>query len=54
MFLDRALHTASRTPLEGAQLGDLPGVGRVMIDGVVRCGRSRNSLPAMEVPVVVQ
>jgi len=25
-----------------------------MIDGVVRCGRSRNSLPAMEVPVVVQ
>jgi enamidase len=38
--------------LESIQLGDLPGVGMVMIDGVVRC--SRNSLPAMEVPVVVQ
>jgi len=25
-----------------------------MIDGVVRCGRSRNSRPAMEVPVLVQ
>ena len=40
--------------LESIQLGDLPGVGRVKIDGAVRCGRSRNSLPAMEVPVVVQ
>jgi len=24
----------------------------VMIDGIVRCGRSRNTPPAMEVPVV--
>jgi enamidase len=29
-------------------------VGMVMIDGVVRCGRSRNTPPAMDVPVVVQ
>jgi enamidase len=28
-------------------------VGMVMIDGVVRCGRSRNTPLAMEVPVVV-
>jgi enamidase len=28
-------------------------VGMVMIDGVVRCGRSRNTPPEMEVPVVV-
>lgn len=54
VFLDRAQHTAGRTLLESIQLGDLPGVGMVMIDGVVRCGRSRNTPPAMEVPVVVQ
>ena len=54
VFLDRAQHTAGRTLLESVQLGDLPGVGMVMIDGVVRCGRSRNTPPAMEVPVVVQ
>jgi enamidase len=54
VFLDRAQHTAGRTLLESLQLGDLPGVGMVMIDGVVRCGRSRNTPPAMEVPVVVQ
>jgi len=25
----------------------------VMIDGIVRCGRSRNTPPATEIPVVV-
>ncbi len=53
VFLDRAQHTAGRTLLESVQLGDIPGVGMVMIDGIVRCGRSRNTPPATEVPVVV-
>jgi enamidase len=53
VFLDRAQHTAGRTLLESVQLGDIPGVGMVVIDGIVRCGRSRNTPPAMEVPVVV-
>jgi len=53
VFLDRAQHTAGRTLLESIQLGDIPGVGMVMIDGLVRCGRSRNTPPAAEVPVVV-
>jgi len=53
VFMDRAQHTAGRTLLESIQLGDLPGVGMVMIDGIVRCGRSRNTPPATEVPVVV-
>jgi len=53
VFLDRAQHTAGRTLLESVRLGDLPGVGMVMIDGIVRCGRSRNTPPAHEVPVVV-
>jgi enamidase len=54
VFLDRAQHTAGRTLLDSVALGDIPGVGMVVIDGVVRCGRSRNTPPATEVPVVVQ
>ncbi|MFL6662380.1 MAG: amidohydrolase family protein [Rhizobacter sp.] len=53
VFMDRAQHTAGRTLLESVQLGDIPGVGMVMIDGIVRCGRSRNTPPATEVPVAV-
>lgn len=53
VFMDRAQHTAGRTLLESVQLGDIPGVGMVMIDGIVRCGRSRNTPPATEIPVVV-
>ncbi|MBL8333201.1 MAG: amidohydrolase family protein, partial [Rubrivivax sp.] len=45
VFLDRAQHSAGRTLLESVRLGDLPGVGMVMIDGIVRCGRSRNTPP---------
>lgn len=52
VFLDRAQGTAGRTLLESLQLGDIPGVGMVMIDGLVRCGRSRNTPPATEVPVL--
>ena len=44
---------AGRTLLESVQLGDIPGVGMVMIDGIVRAGRSRNTPPAQEVPMVV-
>ena len=53
VFLDRAQHTAGRSLLESVQLGDLPGVGMVMIDGLVRCGRSRNTPPAQTVPEIV-
>ena len=53
VFMDRAQHTAGRTLLESVQLGDIPGVGMVMIDGIVRCGRSRNTPPATEVPEVL-
>ena len=53
VFMDRAQHTAGRTLLESVQLGDIPGIGMVMIDGLVRCGRSRNTPPAQAVPVVV-
>ena len=32
-------------------LGDIPGIGMVMIDGIVRCGR--NTPPATEIPAVL-
>ena len=51
-FMDRAQHTAGRDLLESVQLGDIPGVGMVLIDGVVRCQRSRNTPPAMRIPTV--
>jgi enamidase len=54
VFLDRAQNTAGRDLLESVQLGDIPGVGMVLIEGVVRCQRSRNTPPATQVPVIVQ
>jgi enamidase len=54
VFLDRAQHTAGKTVLESVELGDIPGVGMVVIDGVVRCQRSRNTPPATEIPLVVE
>jgi enamidase len=53
VFMDRAQHTAGRTLLESVQLGDIPGVGMVVIDGLVRCGRSRNTPPATTIPEIV-
>ena len=53
VFMDRAQHSAGKTLLESVQLGDIPGVGMVMIDGIVRAGRSRNTPPAERVPQVV-
>ena len=53
VFMDRAQHTAGRTLLDSVGLGDLPGIGMVMIGGIVRCGRSRNTPPATEVAAVV-
>jgi enamidase len=50
LFLDRAQHTAGRDLLHSIDLGDIPGIGMVMIDGAVRCGRSRNTPPAERVP----
>jgi enamidase len=51
-FLDRAQQTAGRDLLESVRLGDIPGVGMVLIDGVIRCHRSRNTPPATRIPVV--
>ena len=53
MLFDRAQHTAGRDVLESVALGDLPGVGMTIIDGIVRTGRSRNTPPAERIPEVV-
>jgi enamidase len=53
VFLDRAQHTAGKTLLDSVQLGDIPGVGMVVIDGRIAAERSRNTPPATQVPVVV-
>lgn len=53
VFLDRAQHTAGKDLLESVQMGDVPGVGMVVIDGKVASGRSRNTPPAERIPEVV-
>jgi enamidase len=46
VIMDRAQHTAGKDLLDSVRLGDLPGISMVIIDGQVRCGRSRNTPPA--------
>ena len=46
IIMDRAQHSAGKNILESIRLGDLPGISMVIIDGVVRCHRSRNTPPA--------
>ena len=53
VLMDKAQHSAGKDLLESVQLGDIPGVGMVIIDGVVRVGRSRNTPPATRIPEVV-
>jgi enamidase len=53
VIMDRAQHTAGKTLLESVRMGDLPGIGMVIIDGVVRCGRSRNTPPATTVAELI-
>jgi enamidase len=54
VFLDKAQHSAGTNLLESMRLGDLPGVGMVVIDGIVRCQRSRNTPPAERVPTLLE
>jgi enamidase len=53
VFMDRAQHSAGKTLLESVQLGDLPGIGMTIIDGIVRSQRSRNTPPADRIPSLV-
>ncbi len=52
VFMAKAQHSSGRNLLDSIQLGDLPGIGMVMIDGVVKCQRSRNTPPAEAIPEI--
>ena len=52
VFLDRAQHSSGADLLSSVRAGDLPGIGMVVIDGIVRCQRSRNTPPAERVPTL--
>jgi len=54
VFMDAPQHSAGKTLLESVRLGDLPGIGMTLIDGLVRSERSRNTPPATRVPKIVQ
>jgi enamidase len=53
VIMDRAQHSPGKTILESVQLGDLPGIGMTIIDGIIRTQRSRNTPPATSVPLIV-
>jgi enamidase len=50
VLLDKAQHSAGKDLLDSVRLGDLPGIGMTVIDGIVRSERSRNTPPATRVP----
>jgi enamidase len=54
VLLDRPLHSAGKTLLDSIQLGDLPGIGMMIVDGAISTHRSRNTPPATAVPEVVK
>lgn len=53
VLMDQAQHAPGKNMLESVELGNLPGVGMTIIDGVVRSLRSRNTPPANRLPEVV-
>jgi enamidase len=54
VLMDKAQHSSGKDLLESVQLGDLPGIGMVIIDGVVSAQRSRNTPPATRVAEIVR
>ncbi|MBB4016969.1 enamidase [Chelatococcus caeni] len=53
VLMDKAQHSAGKDLLESVRLGDLPGIGMTIIDGIVRTQRSRNTPPATRMPEIV-
>lgn len=54
VFMDQATGGAGKDFVESIELGNIPGIGMVMIDGEVRVGRSRNTPPSDRAPEIVQ
>jgi enamidase len=53
VMIDKAQHSAGKTVLESIQRGDLPGIGMVIVDGMMSAQRSRNTPPATTSPEMV-
>lgn len=53
-FVDAPQGSVATTALEALAIGDLPGVGMILIDGRPLIGRSRNTPPAARAPEVVK
>ncbi|WP_428546518.1 amidohydrolase family protein [Profundibacter sp.] len=53
VLMDQAQHALGKNILESVELGNLPGIGMTIIDGVVTSHRSRNTPPATRFPEVI-
>lgn len=53
LFIDQATGGAGNGLIESIELGNLPGIGMVMIDGEIRVGRSRNTPPSDRAPEII-
>ena len=53
VLMDRAQHSAGRTVLESLELGDIPAIGLVIIDGIIRLHGSRNTPPPAAMPEII-
>jgi enamidase len=54
VICDAPVGSVARTALEALRAGDLPGISMILIDGVPRVGRSRNTAPAARAAEVVR
>ncbi|WP_417599107.1 amidohydrolase family protein [Pararhodobacter oceanensis] len=52
VFMDKPEGSSGKNVLEAMAMGNIPGIGAVMIDGKMRTGRSRSTPPAARVPSV--
>ena len=52
VLFDQAQHAPGATVLKSIELGNLPGVGMTIIDGIVCSRRSRNTPPATRLPTL--
>ncbi|MBZ8117034.1 amidohydrolase family protein [Roseovarius sp. LXJ103] len=50
VLMDQAQHAPGKNILESVQLGNLPGIGMMIIDGEICSRRSRNTPPAQNLP----
>lgn len=53
VFIDQAMGGAGDGVLDSMTLGNMPGIGMILVDGVARIGRSRNTPPSILVPELI-